>query len=89
MKRIVVKEIDKLKSSMFGDKVVSEYLIYLILNQGSGDVVLQGFTEFGESNKEARINELIIEHFINNETLNKIDKEEIIQEITFLEHLKN
>jgi len=88
MKRIVVKEIDKLKSSMFGDKLVSEYLIYLILNQGGGDIVLHGFTEYGEQNKEARINELIIEHFINNETLSKIDKKEIIQEVTFLEYLK-
>ena len=89
MKRIVVIEIDKLKSTMYGDKVISEYLIYLIMNQGGGDITLNGFTEYGEKNKDARVNELIVEHFVNNETLAKINKKEIIQEVTFLEHLKN
>ena len=54
MKRIVVKEIDKLKSTMYGDKVISEYLIYLILNQGGGDITLNGFTEYGEKNKKVK-----------------------------------
>ena len=83
MKRIVVKEIDKLKSSVFENKLVSEYLIYLILNQGSGDIILEGFTEYGEKNKEAKIDEIILEHFISNETFNKINKKEIIEEICF------
>lgn len=89
MKKIVVKEIDKLKSTMFGDKVVSEYLIYLIMKQDGNEVKLEGYTEYGEKNKDAKVNELIIEHFINNETLSKINKKEIIQEISFLEHLKS
>ncbi len=89
MKRIVVKEIDKLKSTMNGDKVITEYLIYLILNQGSGDIKLNGYTEYGEKNKEARINELIVEHFINNESLVKINKKDIIQEVAFEEYLNN
>jgi hypothetical protein len=89
MKRIVVKEIDKLKSTMNGDKVITEYLIYLILNQGGGDIKLNGFTEYGETNKNARINELIVEHFINNETLVKINKKDIIQEVKFEEYLNN
>jgi hypothetical protein len=88
MKRIIVKEIDKLKSGVFENKVISEYLIYLILNQGSGDIILQGFTEYGEKNKDTRINELIVEHFIDNETLNKVDKKQIIEEISF-EKLNN
>ena len=74
---------------MYGDKVISEYLIYLILNQGGGDITLNGFIEYGEKNKDARVDELIVEHFVNNETLAKINKKEIIQEVTFLEHLKN
>ena len=53
MKRIVVKEIDKLKSTMNGDKVITEYLIYLILNQGGDDIKLNGFTEYDEKIKEA------------------------------------
>lgn len=89
MKRIVVKEIDKLKSTMNGDKVITEYLIYLILNQGGGDIKLNGFTEYGEKNKDARINELIVEHFINNESLVKINKKDIIQEVAFEEYLNN
>ena len=89
MKRIVVKEIDKLKSTMNGDKVITEYLIYLILNQGGDDIKLNGFTEYGEKNKEARINELIVEHFINNESLVKINKKDIIQEVKFEEYLNN
>jgi hypothetical protein len=89
MKRIVVKEIDRLKSTVNGDKSVSEYLIYLILNQGNGDIKLNGFTEYGDSNKKARINELIVEHFISNETLDNIDKNEIIEEISFEEYINN
>ena len=89
MKKIVVKEIDRLKSTVFADKVVSEYLIYVIMNQGSNDITLKGYTEYGEKNKEARIDELIVEHFVNNETLSKINKKEIIEEISFLEHVKN
>ena len=89
MKRIVVKEIDKLKSTINSDKVITEYLIYLILNQGGGDIKLNGFTEYGEKNKEARINELIVEHFITNESLDKLNKKEIIQEVTFEEYINN
>lgn len=89
MKRIIVKEIDKLKSTAFEDKIITEYLIYLILNQGGGDIKLEGFTEYGEKNKDARINELIVEHFINNETLNKVDKKQIIEEISFENYINN
>ena len=89
MKRIIVKEIDKLKSTAFEDKVITEYLIYLILNQGGSDIKLEGFTEYGEKNKDARINELIVEHFINNETLNKVDKKQIIEEISFENYINN
>ena len=89
MKKIIVKEIDKLKSTMFGGKEISEYLIYLVLKQDDNEIKLEGYTEYGEKNKEDRINELIVEHFINNETLSNINKNEIIQEIKFLEYLKN
>jgi hypothetical protein len=89
MKKIIVKEIDKLKSSMFGGKTVSEYLIYLRMKQGDNEITLKGYTEYGEQNKNARVEELIVEHFVTNETLNVINKNEIIEEISFLEHLKN
>ena len=83
MKRIVIKEIDKLKSNTFSEKVVSEYLIYLILNQGCEDIILKGFTEYGDKNKDAKVDELLLEYFIDNETLNQIDKNQIIEEISF------
>lgn len=83
MKRIVIKEIDKLKSNTFSEKVVSEYLIYLILNQGGEDIILKGFTEYGDKNKDAKVDELLLEYFIDNETLNQIDKNQIIEEISF------
>jgi len=89
MKKIIVKEIDKLKSSMFAGKTVSEYLIYLRMKQGDNEITLKGYTEYGEQNKNARVEELIVEHFVTNETLNVINKNEIIEEISFLEHLKN
>lgn len=89
MKRIIVKEIDKLKSSTFSDKTITEYLIYLVLNQGGGDIIMEGFTEYGEKNKDAKVNELIIEHFVDNETLNKIDKKQIIEEISFENYINN
>lgn len=89
MKRIIVKEIDKLKSTINGDKIITEYLIYLTLNQGGNDIILEGFTEFGEINKDSKVNELMIEHFIDNESLVKINKKDIIQEITFEEYLNN
>jgi hypothetical protein len=89
MKRIVVKEIDKLKSSTFDDKAISEYLIYLILNLGEGDIILNGFTEYGSKNKDAKVDELIIEHFVTNESLETIDKQNIIEEISFSEYIKN
>ena len=74
---------------MDGEKFIKEYLIYLILNQGGGDVKLNGFTEYGEKNKESRINELIVEHFVSNESLVKINKKDIIQEVKFEEYLNN
>ena len=89
MKRIVVKEIDKLKSSTFNDKTVSEYLIYLIINLGDGDIILNGFTEFGDKNKNAKVDELIVEHFVTNESLETINKQNIIEEISFSEYIKN
>jgi hypothetical protein len=85
MKKIVVKEIDRFKSSVFGGKTVSEYLIYLKMKQDGNEITLKGYTELGEHNKKARIDELILEHFVTNETLDVINKNEIIEEISFLE----
>lgn len=89
MKRIVIKEIDKLKSKTNKTKIVSEYLIYVMLNHDGEDIKLKAFSEIGEENKIARINQIILEDFTTNETLSLSSKHNIIQEITFEETLKN
>jgi hypothetical protein len=61
----------------------------LIINLGDGDIILNGFTEIGDKNKEAKIDELIVEHFVTNDSLEAINKESIIEEISFSEYTKN
>lgn len=89
MKRIVIKEIDKLKSTLNKGKVVSEYLIYLTLKNDDEDIILKGFTELGEENKKSRVNQLLVEHFLSNESLSSSKITDIIQEIKFKEKIKN
>lgn len=89
MKKIVVREVDRLKSDLFKDKTVSEYLIYVILNNGDKDVNLICHIEYGEENKKNRINELFLEHFYSEESLSeKVAITDIIQEVSFEEILK-
>jgi len=60
-------------------KEVSEYLIYVRLEDGTN---IEAFIEVGDDNKKQRVNDLILEHFMNNVSLNtKIIKEDIIEEI--------
>ena len=60
-------------------KEVSEYLIYVRLKDGTN---IEAFIEVGDDNKKQRVNDLILEHFMNNVSLNtKIIKEDIIEEI--------
>lgn len=54
MRKIIVKQIDLL-SSESSNKVIYEYLIYLM----EGDVKLSCFNEFGESHKLNRVNQLL------------------------------
>ena len=89
MKRIVIKEIDRLKSKTNKTKIVSEYLIYVMLNHGGEDIRLKAVSEIGEENKIARVNQIVLEDFTTNETLSLSNKHNIIQEISFEETLKN
>ena len=86
MKRIVIKEIDKLKSTLNKGKVVSEYLIYLTLKNDDEDIILKGFTELGEENKKSRVNQLLLEHFLSSESLSSSKINDIIQEVSFEEN---
>ena len=86
-KKIVIKEVDKLKSALHKDHIVTEYLIYVNLNGNSQP--LEAYTEYGETAKNARVNELILLNFISeNMDTNPINKEDIIEEITFENYAK-
>ena len=80
MKSILIKEIDQLYSNLHNDRVVSEYLVYLMQN----DVKLECYSELGKEAKDMRVNELIVSNFDL-----EIALEDIIQEVTFEEFKKN
>jgi hypothetical protein len=84
MKKIIVKEIDRLNSTVFKEKQISEYLIYLMLD----DIKLNAYTEIGSDAKKERVNELLLTHFITEQN-NKISIEDIIQEMSLEEIKKN
>jgi hypothetical protein len=84
MKKIIVKEIDRLNSTVFKEKQISEYLIYLMLD----DIKLNAYTEIGSYAKKERVNELLLTHFITEQN-NKISIEDIIQEMSLEEIKKN
>jgi len=69
MKKIIVKEIDKLVSTSFKNKSINEYIIYINV----GGVNTQCFIELGEENKTKRILELKEKEKINTIILNKIN----------------
>ena len=80
MKSILIKEIDQLYSNLHNDRVVSEYLVYLMQN----DVKLECYSELGKEAKDMRVNELIVSNFDL-----EIALEDIIQEVTFEELINN
>jgi hypothetical protein len=84
MKKIIVKEIDRFNSTVFKEKQISEYLIYLMLD----DIKLNAYTEIGSDAKKERVNELLLTHFITEQN-NKISIEDIIQEMSLEEIKKN
>lgn len=80
MKSILIKEVDQLHSKVHKNRLVSEYLIYLIQN----DVKLACYSELGKENKDMRVNELIVANFDLD-----IAVEDIIQEVSFEEVINN
>jgi hypothetical protein len=84
MKKIIIKEIDRLTSSLHKSRITSEYLIYLMKDS----TTLEAYTEMGEIAKHDRVNELILSNFVDNDFNNvELNKEEIITEIPFEEYL--
>ncbi len=86
MQKIIIKEIDKLHSSLHKNYIVSEYLIYVMVDENQ---TLEAYTELGEAAKNARINELILVHFMDEDNQGIVTKEDIIEEITFEEYSKD
>lgn len=66
-KNIIIKEIDRYLSKKHKNKQISEYLIYVTLEDGQK---ISAYTEIGEEAKKIRVNELLIEHFYQNNNLN-------------------
>jgi hypothetical protein len=85
-KKIVIKEVDKLLSVLHKDRIVTEYIIYVIINENTIQP-LEAYTEFGEEAKKARVNELILLHFITEDN-QPINNEDIIEEISFEDYAK-
>ena len=75
MKKIIIKEIDKYSSKLYQDKTISEYLIYVELD----GTRIHAYTELGEVAKKERVNELLLEHLITENTTT-INKDEVIEE---------
>ena len=86
MKRIVIKEIDRLMSSVNKGRVVSEYIIYVKLTD-SGKMI-EAHTVLGESAKSEMVNRLLFEHFECDDfrSSNKNMITEVIDEIKFSDY---
>jgi len=79
-KKIVVKEIDKLVSVVSPTRVVTEYMVYLMVNEQK----VAAYLELGEEAKNIRVNELIVKHFMSDEhDTNKIIITNIVEEVSF------
>lgn len=49
--QILTKEIDKYKSTFHKGRVISEYIIYIMIDE----VIIEAYTELGEENKNNRL----------------------------------
>jgi hypothetical protein len=85
MKRILIKEIDRLYSKIHKDRFVSEYIIYLMEN----DVKLKTITVFGEQNKRNYTTVFLITNDFASANIEENIAKKIIQEVTFEEVIKN
>jgi hypothetical protein len=76
MDRILIKEIDKYTSNVFKNKTVSEYMIYLMTEDG---VKKEAYLEMGVEAKKLRVNQLLMDNFeYNKEIINDVILEQTI-----------
>lgn len=79
-KKIIVKEIDKLISIISKDKIVTEYIIYVV----EGNKQSKAYLEIGDEAKNMRVNELLLLNFSS-----EYDKiSDIVEEISFNDFYK-
>lgn len=85
--KIIIKESDRLRSSLHKNRVISEYLVYL-MNDG---VAVKCFNLIGSEAKKNKVNELLLIHFVSDTWTenNKLYLDEIIEEISFEDLIKN
>jgi hypothetical protein len=77
-KKIIVKEIDTYSSKLFKGKTISEYLIYVALEDGAK---ISATIVYGNDAKIDKVNELLVEHFLVNSY--KLNPQEVVEELTF------
>lgn len=87
MKKIVIKEIDKLTSKVHKGKVITEYLVTLVIDD-LVNIPIESYIEYGETAKKLRVNELIMNNFLTEENTLNIEIKEIIIEVNFENYLK-
>lgn len=81
--KILIKENDRLKSTIHKGRMVSEYLIYLM----NGEIPVKCFNEVGDIAKQDRVNEILLTDFEINDWKNN-NLSEIITEVSY-ENLKH
>lgn len=69
-KKIVIREIDKFASVTSKNKIISEYAIYYIID----GINVEAHLEIGDTAKKLRVNQILLNHFISDNTqFNEID----------------
>ncbi len=86
MLKILIKEVDRLNSTVHKGKVISEFLIYLAHVENDLQNVAMAFTEYGEEAKKERVNVMLLQ--IMNDISVTINKEDFIEEMSLEEVLK-
>lgn len=77
-KKITIQIIDVLKSSVYKDRSINEYLISIVID--NGNTKIEAYTELGDEAKRIRVNELLLSHYPTLNLTNN-DLNYIIQEI--------
>jgi len=76
MKKIIVKEVDRLHGKKNKNKIISEYLIYLKID----DVNIKCYNEFGHNAKNDRVKNILFTEFSTSLYENEVN--DLIEEIT-------